>query len=98
MAQITIRELSDKAKEALRVQAAQSGLSLEAHVRQILQQASTGKGLKPAIFLIWQINILVSAKALIWSYPNAARVASRLISFHDYSGYQCDFRADERAA
>ena len=29
MAQITIRELSDKAKEALRVQAAQSGLSLE---------------------------------------------------------------------
>jgi len=48
MAQITIRELSDKAKEALRVQAAQSGLSLEAHVRHILQQASTGKGLKPA--------------------------------------------------
>ena len=51
MAQITIRELSDKAKEALRVQAAQSGLSLEAHVRQILQQASTGKGLKPANIL-----------------------------------------------
>ena len=47
MAQITIRELSDKAKEALRVQAAQSGLSLEAHVRHILQQASTGKALKP---------------------------------------------------
>ncbi|GJL51839.1 FitA-like ribbon-helix-helix domain-containing protein [Candidatus Nitrospira salsa] len=46
MAQITIRELSDKAKEALRVQAAQAGLSLEAHVRHILQQASTGKGLK----------------------------------------------------
>lgn len=51
MAQITIRGLSDKAKEALRVQAAQSGLSLEAHVRHILQQASTGKAFKPANIL-----------------------------------------------
>ena len=51
MAQITIRELSDKAKEALRVQAAQSGLSLEAHVRHILQHASIGKTLKPANIL-----------------------------------------------
>lgn len=51
MAQITIRELSDKAKESLRVQAARSGLSLEAHVRHILQQASTGKVLKPVSIL-----------------------------------------------
>ncbi len=51
MAQITIRELSVKAKEALRVQAAQAGLSLEAHVRQILQQASMGKGSKPVNIL-----------------------------------------------
>ncbi len=51
MAQITVRELSDKAKEALRVQAAQSGISLEAHVRHILQQASADKALKPISIL-----------------------------------------------
>jgi plasmid stability protein len=41
MANITIRDLPDKTKEILRVQAAQFGVSLEAHVRHILQRAST---------------------------------------------------------
>ncbi|GJL64057.1 MAG: hypothetical protein NPIRA04_27110 [Nitrospirales bacterium] len=44
---ITIRDFPDKAKEPLRVQAAQSGLSLEAHVSHILQQVSICKALKP---------------------------------------------------
>jgi plasmid stability protein len=55
MAQITIRDLSDKTKEALRVQAAQSGISLEALARHILQRASTEKGFKP-------VNILALAE------------------------------------
>ena len=40
MASITIRNLPDQSKESLRVQAAKSGISLEAHVRRILQEAS----------------------------------------------------------
>ncbi len=40
MASITIRNLPDQTKESLRVQAAQSGISLEAHARQILVEAS----------------------------------------------------------
>ncbi len=51
MANITIRDLPDKTKEILRVQAAQSGISLEAHARLILQQASSVKTFTP-------INIL----------------------------------------
>lgn len=41
MANITIRDLPDHAKESLRVQAAKSGISLEAYARHILQTAST---------------------------------------------------------
>ena len=40
MANITIRDLPDQTKEALRVRAAQSGISLEAYVRHVLQKAS----------------------------------------------------------
>ncbi len=40
MASITIRNLPDQSKESLRVQAAQNGISLEAYVRQILEEAS----------------------------------------------------------
>jgi len=40
MGSITIRKLPDQSKESLRVQAAKSGLSLEAYVRQILEEAS----------------------------------------------------------
>ena len=40
MASITIRNLLDQSKESLRVQAAQNGISLEAYVRQILEEAS----------------------------------------------------------
>ena len=46
MANITIRDISDKTKENLRVQAAKAGVSLEAYVRHILQQASQSKGEK----------------------------------------------------
>lgn len=40
MVNITIRNLPEGTKESLRVRAAQSGISLEAYARQILQQAS----------------------------------------------------------
>ena len=40
MAVLTVRNLPDQTKEALRVKAAKSGMSLESYVRQILQQAS----------------------------------------------------------
>jgi len=40
MANITIRDLPDKTKETLRIHAAQSGISLEAYARYILQKAS----------------------------------------------------------
>ncbi len=40
MKTLTIRNLPEQAKHDLRVQAAQAGLSLEAHVRGILQRAS----------------------------------------------------------
>ena len=41
MANITIRDLPDNIKEILRVQAAKSGMSLEAYARLILQKASS---------------------------------------------------------
>lgn len=41
MANITIRDLPDNTKESLRVQAAKSGVSLEAYARLILQKASS---------------------------------------------------------
>ncbi|NER98824.1 MAG: hypothetical protein F6J86_34205 [Symploca sp. SIO1B1] len=40
MASIIIRDIPDATKEALRVQAAQSGLSLEAYLRHVLKQLS----------------------------------------------------------
>jgi plasmid stability protein len=39
MATITIRNLKDDVRDALRVQAAKKGLSLEAEVREILEKA-----------------------------------------------------------
>jgi plasmid stability protein len=47
VASITIRKLPDDAKERLRVDAARSGISLEAYARQILREAS-GDALSPA--------------------------------------------------
>lgn len=47
MANITVRNLPDKTKEILRVQAAQSGISLETYVRHILQVAANQKYYKP---------------------------------------------------
>lgn len=46
MANITIRDFPDKTKEMLRIQAAQSGVSLEAYARHILQKASSADAQK----------------------------------------------------
>lgn len=51
MASITIRNLSDQSKEKLRVQAAQKGISLEAHVRRLLQEASGVEATQPVNLL-----------------------------------------------
>ena len=40
MASVTIRDLPDATKEALRVQAAQNGLALESYLRHVLQEVS----------------------------------------------------------
>ena len=45
MANITIRDLPDQTKEILRVQAAKTGISLEAYARYILQTVSTSERL-----------------------------------------------------
>ncbi len=44
MASLTIRDLPDQTKEALRVHAARSGLSLEAYARHLLQVSATAEG------------------------------------------------------
>lgn len=51
MANILIRNLPDKTKEILRLRAAQSGVSLEAYVRDILKQASAVNHLQPVNIL-----------------------------------------------
>ncbi len=51
MASITIRNLPEQTKETLRIQAAQSGVSLESYIRQLLRNAASEKDQK-------QINIL----------------------------------------
>lgn len=44
MASVTIRNLQDRSKEYLRVQAAKNGISLEAYIRQLLEEVS---GIEP---------------------------------------------------
>lgn len=46
MASITVRNLPDATKHSLRVRAAERGLSLEAYVRQILQEAGAAEPLE----------------------------------------------------
>lgn len=46
MASITIRDLPDKTKELLRIHAAQTGVSLEAYARHILQKATLSNEFK----------------------------------------------------
>ena len=47
MANINVRGLSDKTKEALRVRAAKAGMSLEAYARRALTKASTERAEEP---------------------------------------------------
>ena len=47
MANINVRGLSDRTKEALRVRAAQAGMSLEAFARRTLQKAVVNEGEEP---------------------------------------------------
>jgi len=55
MANLTIRDLPDSAKEALRVSAAKAGISLESYARGILQEASRHRFTQP-------VNLLKLAK------------------------------------
>ncbi len=47
MANLTIRDLPDTAKESLRVQAAKAGVSLESFARGLLQEASKKRSAQP---------------------------------------------------
>jgi plasmid stability protein len=47
MANVNVRGLSDKTKEALRVRAAKAGMSLEAYARRALTKASMANGDEP---------------------------------------------------
>ncbi len=51
MANINVRGISDRTKEALRVRAAMAGMSLEAFARRELQKASMANGDEPTAFL-----------------------------------------------
>jgi plasmid stability protein len=55
MANLTVRNLPDKTKETLRIHAAQSGVSLEAYARHLLQAAANQQEFKP-------LNILALAE------------------------------------
>jgi plasmid stability protein len=46
MAVLTVRNLPDQTKEALRVKAAISGISLEQYIRNVLQKAANEDGVK----------------------------------------------------
>lgn len=48
VANINVRGLSDRTKEALRVRAAKAGMSLEAFARRALHRASLPEGREPA--------------------------------------------------
>ncbi|MDZ7629071.1 MAG: hypothetical protein U5J99_11795 [Parvularculaceae bacterium] len=48
MANINVRGISDRTKEALRVRAAKAGMSLEAFARRALQNAALPEGRGPA--------------------------------------------------
>lgn len=47
MANINVRGISDRTKEALRVRAAKAGMSLEAYARRALQKTALGHGDEP---------------------------------------------------
>jgi plasmid stability protein len=47
MANINVRGISDRTKEALRVRAAKAGMSLEAYARRALQKAAVTSGDEP---------------------------------------------------
>lgn len=47
MANINVRGIPDKTKEALRLRAARAGTSLEAYARRALIKASLGEGREP---------------------------------------------------
>lgn len=51
MADITIRNLPDSAKETLRVKATKAGISLEAYACQVLQEASRSHSDQPVSLL-----------------------------------------------
>ena len=51
VANINVRGISDRTKEALRVRAAKAGMSLEAYARRALQKTSMARGDEPKSLL-----------------------------------------------
>lgn len=52
MANLTIRDLPDRAKETLRVRAAKAGLSLEAYARELLHASARASSRTPTSDLL----------------------------------------------
>ena len=80
MGSITIRNLPDQSKVSLRVQAAKSGMSLEAYVRKILVEASGLESDK-------KINILELAQDCFGSQGGVDLVLPKRGSHRDSSHF-----------
>jgi plasmid stability protein len=82
MASITIRNLPDRTKAELRVQAAQNGLSLEAHVRRILQDAADTNNGKSGN-LVELVNKYFGAKQGVDIELPSRRSQRRIVDFDE---------------
>ena len=87
MAVLTVRNLPDQTKEALRVKVAKSGVSLEKYVRRVLQKASNEEILK--CHKLWKrlLNILAKKMEKSLNYPLAVLIDNPLNLKNDCSRY-----------
>ncbi len=98
MANIIIRDLPDTTKHSLRVHAAQSGLSLEAYARYILQVASKSRDFQ-VVDLLELASKHFGVKGGVDVELPKRQSHRRSVDFdaYDTARYQRDFRADEAA-
>ncbi len=91
MANITIRDIPDKTKEILRVQAVCSSVSLEAYVRYILQKASSVEGQKFDDILSLAEKYFGSKSGVELDLPKR-KTRRKIPDFNNgYYGYKCYF-------
>ncbi len=81
MATLTIRKLDDALKEKLRVRAARHGRSMEAEVREILEQVVAGDELEPGQDLFSAVHGLFAGLGWDGSTLPSRDVAARYVEF-----------------